>query len=165
MLTFADKKTLLHDRYQALILPIPVSGVFRHRLLLRVQTLYPKFYQTYRQACERGELALGQNLIYELQDVFGMGVAGAISRPKFITAMAIREFAETAVHLNFIKSCLQQFEPILQNWGRYDGYRRVAILADDALILPNNCDFDNTILPLFEQYLQPISSLNTVIYR
>lgn len=165
MLTFSDKKALFQDRYQALILPVPVSGIFRHRLLLRTQMLYPEFYQTYRQACERSELELGQNLIYEIKDISGMSVTSATARPKFIVAMAITEFAETAPHLTFIKSCLQQFEPLLQSRGRYDGLRRVAMLADDALMLPDNGDFGHDILPLLEQYLQPVSSLNAVIYR
>jgi hypothetical protein len=38
-------------------------------------------------------------------------------------------------------------------------------LASDELILPKDKIFDEDILPLFEEYLQPVSSLNVVVYR
>jgi hypothetical protein len=38
-------------------------------------------------------------------------------------------------------------------------------LASDELILPKDKIFDEDILPLMEKYLQPVSSLNVVIYR
>ena len=51
------------------------------------------------------------------------------------------------------------------DWGRYQGIRRVAILASDELILPKDKSFDEDILPLMEKYLQPVNSLNLVVYR
>ena len=165
-ISLADKKTLFQDCYQALIMPVPVSGIFRHRLLLRTQMLYPEYYQVYKQACERSELALGENLVYETnRDLAGVGVGGALSKPKFIVAMATTEFAENSPHLDSICTCLQQLELVLYQWGRYDGIRRVAVIGVDELILPNDAEFDVDILPLLEKYLQPVSTLNTVIYR
>ena len=63
MLTQVDKKTLFQDRYQALIMPVPVSGIFRHRALLKYQSLYPEHYTVYKQACERSQLLLGDVLV------------------------------------------------------------------------------------------------------
>lgn len=166
MLTFADKKALFQDRYQALIMPVPVSGIFRHRSLLRFQALYPEHYTIYRQACERSELALGDILQYQTQrDLAGMGVGGALSKPKFIVDIAITEFAENPPHLSAIKNAFQALNSMLFDWGRYQGIRRVALLASDDLLLPEGLVFEEAILTLIEQYLQPISSLNLVIYR
>lgn len=166
MISILDKKTLFIDKYQALIMPVPVSGIFRHRLQFRVQQLYPDFYQTYKQACEHGELQLGQNLIsLASQDVAGMGVSGAVAKPKFVVAMAITEFAETPPHLPSLTDCLQQLENVVFDWGRYDGMRRVAMIGVDELILPKDCTFETDILPLLEKYLQTNSKIHLVIYR
>lgn len=166
MLTIADKKTLFQDRYQALIMPVPVSGIFRHRSLLRFQSLYPEHYAVYKQACERSELVLGELLQFQTQrDLVGLGVGGALSKPTFIVDMAVTEFAENPPHLRAITQALQALQPILMDWGRYRGIRRVALLASDALLLPEGLVFDSDILPLIEQYLQPVSSLNLVVYR
>lgn len=166
MLTQVDKKTLFQDRYQALIMPIPVSGIFRHRSLLKYQSLYPEHYAVYRQACERSELQLGEILQYQTQrDLAGLGAGGALSKPKYIVDMAVTEFAENSPHLEYIVSAFQQLEPILFYWGRYGGIRRVAMLASDELIVPSEMSFDDDILPLMEKYLQPVSNLNVVVYR
>lgn len=166
MLSFADKKTLFHDRYQALIMPVPVSGIFRQRQLLKLQTLYPDYYVNYKQACERSELTLGDIVCYQSQrDLAGMGVGGALSKPKYLVNLAVTEFAENRPHREFIQLGLQKLEPLLMAWGRYEGIRRVALLASDDLILPEGKDFEEDILPLLGKYLQPVSNLNVVVYR
>lgn len=162
----ADKKTLFQDRYQALIMPVPVSGIFRHRSLLRFQTLYPQHYTIYKQACQRSELALGELLIYQTQrELAGLGISGALSKPKFIVDMAVTEFAEHPPHLLAIKQGLQALEPVVFDWGRYHGIRRVALFGTDELLLPEGLGFEADILPLIEQYLQPIDRLHLVVYR
>lgn len=166
MLTLLDKKTLFQDKYQALIMPVPVSGIFRQRQLLRVQVLYPDFYQNYQQACEHSQLTLGQNLIYPVaQELSGMGVASTLAKPKFLVAMAVTEFAEHLPHLDYILACFVALSPIVDDWGRYQGIRRVAVLLPDELIVPKNCTFDEHILPMVEKYLQANSRLHLVIYR
>nr|WP_312276160.1 hypothetical protein [Moraxella sp. CTOTU46711] len=166
MLTQIDKKTLFQDRYQALIMPVPVSGIFRHRTLLKYQSLYPEHYTVYKQACERSQLSLGDVLQFTPQrDLAGMAVGGALSKPQFIVDMAITEFAENPPHFEYIVSALQKLEPVLFHWGRYGGIRRVAVLASDELLVPDGMDFVDDILPLMEKYLQPVSNLNLVLYR
>lgn len=166
MLTVLDKKTLFQDKYQILVMPVPVSGIFRQRQLLRLQSLYPDFYQNYQQACEHSQLILGQNLIFPVaQELSGMGVASALAKPKFLVAMAVTEFAEHLPHLDYILACFLALSPILDDWGRFDGIRRVALLLPDELILPKNCTFEMDILPLVEKYLQANSRLHLVIYR
>ena len=166
MLTQVDKKSLFQDRYQALIMPVPVSGVFRHRALLKFQSLYPEHYTVYKQACERSQLLLGDVLQFTPQrDLAGLGVGGALSKPKYIVDMAITEFAESPPHVEHMVSALKKLEKIVFDWGRYQGIRRVAILASDELILPKDRSFDEDILPLMEKYLQPVSNLNVMAYR
>lgn len=166
MITLADKRTLFQDRYQALIVPVPTSGIFRHRILLRLRSLYREHYQYYQQACERSELNLGDILSYQTQrDLVGMGVGSALSKPKFIVTMAVTEFAENPPHLSAIKTSFALLEKVLFDWGRYQGLRRVALLASDDLILPKDTAFDDVILPMIEEFLQPITSLNLVVYR
>lgn len=166
MLSIVDKKSLFQDRYQALMIPVPVSGIFRHRHLLKVQALYPEFYAMYKQACERSELGLGDIFVYETQrDLVGIGVGGALSKPKFLVAMAVTEFAENPPHLRFIEQAFVKLEPKLFNLGRYQGIRRVAMLASDELLLPDSKEFETDILPLLEKYLQPVNSLNVTVYR
>lgn len=166
MLTQVDKKSLFQDRYQALIMPVPVSGVFRQRTLLKFQSLYPQHYTVYKQACERSQLLLGDVLQFTPQrDLAGMAVGGALSKPKYIVDMAVTEFAENSPHLEYIVSAFQSLNKVLFDWGRYQGIRRVAVLASDELILPKDKIFDEDILPLFEKYLQPVSNLNVMVYR
>ncbi|QRO12869.1 hypothetical protein I6J32_09660 [Moraxella osloensis] len=166
MLTQVDKKSLFQDRYQALIMPVPVSGVFRHRALLKFQSLYPEHYTVYKQACERSQLLLGDVLQFTPQrDLAGMAVGGALSKPKYIVDMAVTEFAENSPHLEYIVSAFQSLNKVLFDWGRYQGVRRVAVLASDELLVPDGMDFDEDVLPLFEKYLQPVSNLNVMAYR
>lgn len=166
MLTQVDKKSLFQDRYQALIMPVPVSGVFRHRALLKFQSLYPQHYTVYKQACERSQLLLGDVLQFTPQrDLAGMAVGGALSKPKYIVDMAVTEFAENSPHLEYIVSAFQSLNKVLFDWGRYQGIRRVAVLASDELLVPDGMDFDEDVLPLFEKYLQPVSNLNVMAYR
>lgn len=99
------------------------------------------------------------------RDLAGMAVGGALSKPKFIVDMAITEFAENPPHVEYIVSALKKLEKIVFDWGRYQGIRRVAILASDELILPKDKSFDEDILPLMEKYLQPVSNLNVMVYR
>lgn len=166
MIYFADKKTLLQDRYQALILPVATSGIHKHRLLLRLQGLYPEQYQFYKRACETGEFHQGEVLLYETQrDLAGLGVGGALSKPKFIVSLGVTDHSEHPIPLGFVKQAFVQLEPILMRWGRYEGIRRVAVLAPDELILPNEKNFEDDILPLMEKYLNPIDSMSIVVYR
>lgn len=166
MLTIVDKKTLFQDRYQVLILPVPVSGIFRQRQLLKLQSLYPDYYINYKQTCERGEFGLGEILVYQTQrDLAGMGVGGALSKPKFMVNLGVTEFAENRPHYEFVKASLQAIEKTVFDWGRYGGIKRLAMLATDDLILPEDKDFEQDILPLFEKYLQPMSGLNVLVYR
>ena len=147
-------------------MPVPVSGIFRHRALLKYQSLYPEHYTIYKQACERSQLLLGDVLQFTPQrDLAGMAVGGALSKPQFILDMAITEFTENPPHVEYIVLTLQKLEKIVFDWGRYQGIRRVAILASDELILPKDKIFDEDILPLFGKYLQPVSNLNVVVYR
>ena len=95
----------------------------------------------------------------------GLGVGGALSKPKYIVDMAVTEFAENSPHLEYIVSAFQLLNKVLFDWGRYQGIRRVAVLASDELLVPNDMSFDDDILPLMEKYLQPVSSLNVLVYR
>lgn len=166
MLILADKKTLFQDRYQAMLLPVPTSGVLRQRHLLHVQTLYPAFYSQYARACERSELQLGNILQHRVErEMAGLGVSSALSKPTFIVGLAVNEFAESGIHLLSIQQVMQQLEPVLFNWGRFQGVRRVALLASDDVLIPDGANFEQDIWPLVERYLQPISTLNVVLYR
>ncbi len=166
MIYFADKKTLMQDRYQALILPVTTSGIHKHRLLLRLQGLYPEQYQYYKQACEKAEFATGDVLPYQTQrDLAGLGVGGALSKPKFIVNIGVTDYSEHPIHLSYIKQAFLQLSPILLRWGRYEGIRRVAILAPDELIVPADKDFDTAILPLIQQYLNPVNTMSMMVYR
>nr|WP_282443976.1 hypothetical protein [Moraxella osloensis] len=147
-------------------MPVPVSGIFRHRALLKYQSLYPEHYTVYKQACERSQLLLGDVLQFTPQrDLAGMAVGGALSKPQFIVDMAITEFAENPPHVEYMVSALQKLEKVVFDWGRYQGIRRVAILASDDVLLPDGADFEQEVLPLLERYLQPVNSLNLVVYR
>ena len=99
------------------------------------------------------------------RDLAGMAVGGALSKPQFIVDMAITEFAESPPHVEYIVSALQKLEKIVFDWGRYQGIRRVAVLASDELLVPNDMSFDDDILPLMEKYLQPVNNLNVMVYR
>ena len=166
MLTQVYKTTLFQYRPPPLIFTVPFSDLFRPPALLKYQSLYPEHYTVYKQACERSQLLLGDVLQFTPQrDLAGMAVGGALSKPQFIVDMAITEFAENPPHVEYMVSALQKLEKIVFDWGRYQGIRRVAILASDELILPKDKSFDEDILPLFEKYLQPVSNLNVMVYR
>lgn len=166
MIYLADKKTLFQDRYQALILPVAVSGIHKHRLLLRLQSLYPDQYRFYKNACEKSEFNVGEVLLYKTQrDLAGLGVGGALSKPKFIINIGVTDHSDHPIHLSYLKQALIQLEPIILRWGRYEGIRRVAVLAPDSLIVPHEMDFETDILPLIQKYLNPIDGMSLVVYR
>lgn len=166
MLQLCDKKTFFQDRYQVIVLPVAISGVYGHRQLLKIQSLYPDHHIAYKNACQRGQLGLGDILLFEPQrDIAGVSMGGLTSKPKFMVDMGVTEFSENAPHLLYLTQCLQKLSPILLRWGRYEGIRRVAILASDELIVPANTDFETDILPLLEKYLMPMAGLNVMVYR
>lgn len=158
--------TLWQDRYQVLVLPVPTSGILRQRALLKSQALYPSHASAYRTACQRSELPLGGVLVHDVErDLAGMGAGPALSKPKFIVDLAVTEFAEHAPHLSAIEQTLAAFAPTLYDWARYDGIRRVALLASDEVMLPTATTFEDAILPLLKKYLQPTRALNLWVYR
>lgn len=166
MFNIIDKKTLFQDRYQALMLPVTASGIHRHRLLLKMQGLFPDHHTAYKNACEKSELTTGNILVFQPQrDLSGISVGGALSKPRFIVDMAVMAFSENPPNLRHIESCLQKLSPIFLSWGRYQGIRRVALLATDELFLPENKDFHSDILPLLEKYLKSTNDLTVTIYR
>ncbi len=166
MLQLADKKTLFQDRYQGLILPVATSGIHRHRLLLKAQTLFPDHHSNYQEACRSAQFHTGDIMLFQPQrDLVGIGVGGSLFKPKYIVDMAVTNYAEYAPKLSYIEDTLRKLQPLLLNWGRYQGIRRVALLAVDELFLPDNSDFSSDILPLLEEYLTPVHALTVHIYR
>ena len=130
---------ILNTRAQVLVLPVNTAGILLDPILLRTQTLYADNYQQYRRACLESQLTVGRCLLHKRQrERAGLGVSGNGNQPEYIANLAIARHPYHDPKAVWLNAALVDFQQQLTKLIRYQGVRRLAILARPLLPLCTN---------------------------
>ena len=181
MATFELTDTpILNSNAQILILPVNTSGTLLDPVLSRTKTLYLDNYQRYHRACRDGSLLVGSCLLHKRQrEHLGLSVSHNGNQPDYIANLVISDHPYHPTRTRWLSAALLDLQQQLVPLIRYQGIRKVAILARPLLfdntsntredkegnpenILP--LDWQTTTFPLIKQYLQDLPKLRIAVH-
>lgn len=181
MATFELTDTpILNSNAQILILPVNTSGTLLDPVLSRTKTLYLDNYQRYHRACRDGSLLVGSCLLHKRQrEHLGLSVSHNGNQPDYIANLVISDHPYHPTRTRWLSAALLDLQQQLVPLIRYQGIRKVALLARPLLfdntsntredkegnpenILP--LDWQTTTFPLIKQYLQGLPKLRIAVH-
>lgn len=170
---------ILNSSAQLLILPVNTVGILLDPVLTRTKTLFPDNYQRYYRACRDGSLSVGSCLLHKRAlEQAGLSISSNGNQPSYIANLVISNHpyhpAKSQWFIAALNDLSQQLIPLI----RYQGIRRVALLArplvydnsrDDANDVPNSknlmpLDWHTDTLPLLTKYLQDLPKIRIDIH-
>ena len=175
---------ILNSSAQLLILPINNAGILLDPILTRSKNLYPDNYQRYYRACRDGSLLVGSCLMHKRsREQAGLGVSSNGNQPSYIANLVISDHAYHPTKTRWLTAALVDLQQQLIPLVRYQGIRRVALLARPLITshaqnssAQNNAinnaelaksialDWHTDILPLLTHHLQDLPKLRIDIY-
>lgn len=146
---------ILNSNAQVLILPVNSAGTLLDPVLTRTKTLYPDNYQRYHRACRDGSLIVGSCLIHKRQrERAGLNASSNGNQPSYIANLVISDHPYHPTRTSWLTAALSDLQQQLLPLLRYQGVRRIALLAhplvfvsaqhDDSQTTANN---DSAALP------------------
>tara|TARA_R110002051_G_scaffold21802_11_gene57340 strand:- start:2669 stop:3244 length:576 start_codon:yes stop_codon:yes gene_type:complete len=173
---------ILNSSAQLLILPVNSAGMLLDPILTRAKTLYPDNYQRYYRACRDGSLEVGSCLLHKRsREQAGLNVSSNGNQPVYIANLVISDHPYHPTRVRWLTAALVDLQQQLIPLIRYQGIRRVALLArpliynqsrNEANHLTNEShiahilplDWYRDILPLLMQYLQDLPNIRIDIH-
>ena len=175
---------ILNSSAQLLILPVNNAGILLDPILTRSKNLYPDNYQRYYRACRDGSLLVGSCLMHKRsREQAGLGVSSNGNQPSYIANLVISDHPYHPTRARWLTTALVDLQQQLIPLVRYQGIRRVALLARPLISshsqnhYPQNNDIENAelaksialdwhtdILPLLTHYLQDLPKLRIDIH-
>lgn len=175
---------ILNSSAQLLILPVNNAGILLDPILTRSKNLYPDNYQRYYRACRDGSLLVGSCLMHKRsREQTGLGVSSNGNQPSYIANLVISDHPYHQTRTRWLTAALVDLQQQLITLIRYQGIRRVALLARPLISnhsqnrSAQNNDIDNAelaksialdwhtdILPLLTHYLQDLPKLRIDIH-
>ena len=175
---------ILNSSAQLLILPINNAGILLDPILTRSKNLYPDNYQRYYRACRDGSLLVGSCLMHKRsREQAGLGVSSNGNQPSYIANLVISDHAYHPTKTRWLTAALVDLQQQLIPLVRYQGIRRVALLARPLITshaqnssAQNNAinnaelaksialDWHTDILPLLTHHLQDLPKLRIDIH-
>ncbi len=175
---------ILNSSAQLLILPVNNAGILLDPILTRSKNLYPDNYQRYYRACHDGNLLVGSCLMHKRsREQAGLGVSSNGNQPSYIANLVISDHAYHPTRARWLTAALVDLQQQLIPLIRYQGIRRVALLARPLISSHSqnrsaqNNDIENAelaksialdwhtdILPLLNHYLQDLPKLRIDIH-
>ena len=175
---------ILNSSAQLLILPVNNAGILLDPILTRSKNLYPDNYQRYYRACRDGSLLVGSCLMHKRsREQAGLGVSSNGNQPSYIANLVISDHAYHPTKTRWLTAALVDLQQQLIPLVRYQGIRRVALLARPLISShaqngsAQNNDIDNAelaksialdwhtdILPLLTHHLQDLPKLRIDIH-
>ena len=175
---------ILNSSAQLLILPVNNAGILLDPILTRSKNLYPDNYQRYYRACRDGSLLVGSCLMHKRsREQAGLGVSSNGNQPSYIANLVISDHAYHPTKTRWLTAALVDLQQQLIPLVRYQGIRRVALLARPLISSHSqnrsaqNNDIENAelaksialdwhtdILPLLNHYLQDLPKLRIDIH-
>ena len=175
---------ILNSSAQLLILPVNNAGILLDPILTRSKNLYPDNYQRYYRACRDGSLLVGSCLMHKRsREQAGLGVSSNGNQPSHIANLVISDHAYHPTRARWLTAALVDLQQQLIPLVRYQGIRRVALLARPLISSHSqnrsaqNNDIENAelaksialdwhtdILPLLTHHLQDLPKLRIDIH-
>ena len=170
---------ILTSSAQLLILPVNTASILLDPILTKSKTLFPDNYQRYYRACRDGSLNVGSCLLHKrILEQAGLGISSNGNQPSYIANLVISDHPYHPVRMRWLTEaltdCQQQLIPLI----RYQGIRRIALLArplihnnvrNDNLDTHHSAnslplDWDTDILPLLTEKLQDLPKLRIDVH-
>ena len=175
---------ILNSSAQLLILPVNNAGILLDPILTRSKNLYPDNYQRYYRSCRDGSLLVGSCLMHKRsREQAGLGVSSNGNQPSYIANLVISDHAYHPTRARWLTAALVDLQQQLIPLVRYQGIRRVALLARPLISSHSqnrsaqNNDIENAelaksialdwhtdILPLLTHHLQDLPKLRIDIH-
>ena len=175
---------ILNSSAQLLILPVNNAGILLDPILTRSKNLYPDNYQRYYRACRDGSLMVGSCLVHKRsREQAGLGVSSNGNQPSYIANLVISDHPYHPTRSRWLTAALVDLQQQLIPLIRYQGIRRVALLARPLISShaqngsAQNNDIDNAelarsialdwhsdILPLVTHHLEDLPNLRIDIH-
>lgn len=170
---------ILNSSAQLLILPVNTAGILLDPILSRAKTLYPDNYQRYFRACLDSSLAVGSCLLHKRSlEHAGLGISSNGNQPSYIANLVISDHPYHPTRLRWLMAALGDLQQQLIPLIRYQGIRRVALLARPLIFnkpQQNSIDESNIadlipldwhthILPLLTQALKDLPNIRIDIH-
>ena len=175
---------ILNSSAQLLILPVNNAGILLDPILTRSKNLYPDNYQRYYRACRDGSLMVGSCLMHKRsREQAGLGVSSNGNQPSYIANLVISDHPYHPTRSRWLTAALVDLQQQLIPLIRYQGIRRVALLARPLIsshaqkCSAQNNDIDNAelarsialdwhsdILPLLTHHLEDLPKLRIDIH-
>jgi len=175
---------ILNSSAQLLILPVNNTGILLDPILTRSKNLYPDNYQRYYRACRDGSLMVGSCLVHKRsREQAGLGVSSNGNQPSYIANLVISDHPYHPTRSRWLTAALVDLQQQLIPLIRYQGIRRVALLARPLISShaqngsAQNNDIDNAelarsialdwhsdILPLVTHHLEDLPNLRIDIH-
>ena len=170
---------ILNSSAQLLILPVNTVGILLDPVLTRTKTLFPDNYQRYYRACRDGSLSVGSCLLHKRAlEQAGLSISSNGNQPSYIANLVISNHPYHSARTQWLIAALNDLSQQLIPLIRYQGIRRVALLArplvydnsrDDANDVPNSknlmpLDWHTDTLPLLTKYLQDLPKIRIDIH-
>lgn len=175
---------ILNSSAQLMILPVNNAGIFLDPILTRSKNLYPDNYQRYYRACRDGSLMVGSCLMHKRsREQAGLGVSSNGNQPSYIANLVISDHPYHPTRARWLTAALVDLQQQLIPLVRYQGIRRVALLARPLISshaqngsTQNNAinnaelaksialDWHTDILPLLTHHLQDLPKLRIDIH-
>ena len=175
---------ILNSSGQLLILPVNNAGILLDPILPRSKNLYPDNYQRYYRACRDGSLLVGSCLMHKRsREQAGLGVSSNGNQPSYIANLVISDHPYHQTRTRWLTAALVDLQQQLIPLVRYQGIRRVALLARPLITshaqnrsAQNNAinnaelaksialDWYSDILPLLTYHLEDLPKLRIDIH-
>lgn len=175
---------ILNSSAQLLILPVNNAGILLDPILTRSKNLYPDNYQRYYRACRDGSLMVGSCLMHKRsREQAGLGVSSNGNQPSYIANLVISDHPYHPSRARWLTAALVDLQQQLIPLIRYQGIRRVALLArplisshsqkrsaqnnaiDNAELAKSIAlDWYSDILPLVAHHLEDLPNLRIDIH-
>ena len=175
---------ILNSSAQLLILPVNNAGILLDPILTRSKNLYPDNYQRYYRACRDGSLMVGSCLMHKRsREQAGLGVSSNGNQPSYIANLVISDHPYHPTRSRWLTAALVDLQQQLIPLIRYQGIRRVALLARPLITshaqnpsAQNNTindaeleksialDWSSDILPLVAHHLEDLPNLRIDIH-
>ena len=175
---------ILNSSAQLLILPVNNAGILLDPIHTRSKNLYPDNYQRYYRACRDGSLMVGSCLVHKRsREQAGLGVSSNGNQPSYIANLVISDHPYHPTRTRWLTAALVDLQQQLIPLIRYQGIRRVALLARPLITshaqnpsAQNNTindaeleksialDWSSDILPLVAHHLEDLPNLRIDIH-
>lgn len=171
--------SILNSSAQLLILPINNSGILLDPVLTRAKTLFADNYQRYYRACRDGSLSVGSCLLHKrVLEQAGLSISSNGNQPSYIANLVVSNHPYHPTRSQWLIAALNDLSEQLIPLIRYQGIRRVSLLArplvydnsrDDATDVPNSknlmpLDWYADTIPLLTKSLQDLPKIRIDIH-